>query len=156
VTASPLDRPDGSGRPFWLGLVVGWSAIAYGGWIVLTNVRETRPVNLAAFLLGGLLVHDLIVAPATIAVAAWIRPRLPRVARGAVAGAAATSAVLIALVVPAGIGRAAKVAGNPSIVPRDPVVGAAIAVALVWLVAGVVIVRRLRTADRAPTPEAAR
>jgi hypothetical protein len=127
--------------------------IAYGGWLVFANASETRPVNMAVFLLGLLLLHDLVIAPVTIAIAAAVRPRLPRVARGAVAGAAMTSAVMIALVLPAAIGREGKVADNPTVVPRDPWASVAIVLAIVWLVAGAVMARRFAH-DRTHAPSA--
>jgi len=129
--------------PFWIALVVGWAVIGYGAWVVVANTTETHPVNMSAFLFGLLLLHDLVIAPLSIAIAAVLRGRLPRVARGALAGAVMISAVTIALVVPAAIDRVDKVAGNPTIVPRNPWVGAAIVVALVWLVAGLVVASRL-------------
>jgi hypothetical protein len=54
------------------------------------------------------------------------------------------SVLAVALVVPAAIGRAEKVAGNPTIVPRDPWASVAIVIAATWLVAAFVVARRRR------------
>ena len=142
MTAAVRRRPEYR-APFWVALVAGWAVIGYGAWVMVANAAETHPVNMGVFLVGLLLLHDLVIAPLTIAIAAGLRGRLPRVARGALAGAVMISAVTVALVVPAAIDRTDKVAGNPTIVPRNPWVGAAIVVALVWLVAGLVVASRL-------------
>ena len=142
MTAAVRRRPEYR-APFWVALVAGWAVIGYGAWVMVANAAETHPVNMGVFLVGLLLLHDLVIAPLTIAIAGGLRGRLPRVARGALAGAVMISAVTVALVVPAAIDRTDKVAGNPTIVPRNPWVGAAIVVALVWLVAGLVVASRL-------------
>jgi hypothetical protein len=129
---------------FRIGLVLGWALIAYGIWIVIVHAREAAPWSMALFLFGGLLVHDLAVAPATIGVASLLRSRLPTSARGAAAGAAMMSALAVAVVVPAAIGRGSKLAGNPTIVPRDPWASVAIVLACTWLVAAIVVRRRRR------------
>lgn len=130
------------GTTFRTGVVLGWVTIAYGVWIVLANARETRPLNMALFFVGLLLVHDLVVAPTACAVASMLRMRLPRGVRAAVAGAVTTSVLAIALVLPAAIGRTVKVAGNATLVPRDPWASVAVVLVGVWLVAAIVIVRR--------------
>lgn len=122
---------------------MGWALIAVGAWVVAANAAETRPVNFGVFFLGLLIVHDLVIAPATLLVGLHLRERAPRLARGAIAGALVASVVVVALVVPAAIGRGAKLADNPTITPRDPWASAALVVAVVWAIAAVVAWRRL-------------
>jgi hypothetical protein len=129
---------------FRIGVALGWALTAYGIWVVIAHAREADPWSMALFLFGGLLVHDLAVAPATIGVASLLRSRLPASVRGAAAGAAMTSVLAVAVVVPAAIGRGSKLAGNPTIVPRDPWASAAIVVACTWVVAAAVVARRRR------------
>ena len=136
-------RPE-RGAVFGVGVALGWATIAYGAWIVLTNAGETRPANMALFSLGLVLAHDLLVVPTAVAAASVLRSHLPRGTRGAVAGAVMTSALAVAFILPAAIGRAEKVAGNPTIVPRNPWVSVAIVLAGVWAVTAIVIVRRRR------------
>ncbi len=137
------------GALFGAGLLAGGSAMAYGTWLVVANAVETRPLNFVVFFVGLALVHDLVVAPVALLVGTRLRRRLPTVARAAVAGAVVASAIVAAFVVPFVLDRAAKVGGNPTILPRNPLVGVAIVLGGVWLIAGVVVLRRLLAEDRA-------
>ncbi len=47
--------------------VAGLLAMAWGGWLVLTGGRATDPVGVAGWLLAVVVVHDLVLAPAVVA-----------------------------------------------------------------------------------------
>jgi hypothetical protein len=137
-TPEPTSR---RGAGFAAPLAVGGAAVAYGGWLVLSRV-ENRAASFAALLLGLVVAHDLVVVPVTGAIGRAIRRRGPRAVRGALAGAVATSAIVVAFATPFAIGRAERHAANPSFLVRDPIAGAAIVVAAVWATAALVVVRR--------------
>ena len=138
------------GALFGAGLLAGGSAMAYGTWLVVANAVETRPLNFVVFFVGLALVHDLVVAPVALLVGhplasptAHGRSRRGR-RRGRRVGDRRS---LRRPVRPGSAPR--RSAGNPTILPRNPLVGVAIVLGGVWLIAGVVVLRRLLAEDRA-------
>ena len=73
--AHPVPR---RGRSFWIGAAAGWSLIGYGLRGVLHHSLDTRPAQLARFWIGGALVHDLLLAPAVLAIGVLVTRRLSR------------------------------------------------------------------------------
>lgn len=51
------------GPVFWISAAAGWALIGWGGRGVLHHHVDTRPGQLARFLLAGALAHDLLLAP---------------------------------------------------------------------------------------------
>jgi hypothetical protein len=51
------------GRLFWGSAIAGWAVILWGVRGALHHHVDTRPGQLVRFLLGGALVHDLVLAP---------------------------------------------------------------------------------------------
>lgn len=102
------------------------------------------------FLALGWLANDLLVLPAVI-VAGFVAGRwLPRWAKPVVQGALFVSLVLVVVALPLllGPGRNADI---PSALPREYGRNLLLALAVVWLVAGVLmLLRRRRRADAAP------
>jgi len=49
-------------------------AIGYGALRILTDAKDTKPISLAKWLIGSLLVHDLLIAPAVIGIG-WLLAR---------------------------------------------------------------------------------
>lgn len=83
---------------------------------ILRHSAETHPGNWLTFLLGGLLAHDLLLAPAT-AAASWALVRwVPQGVRPAVMGGLIVAASLVAVAVPV-VGGFGRLANNPSILP---------------------------------------
>lgn len=101
--ASDPDRPLASAaRPWWrwLFLVPGFAAV---GWGVLGLVQHRDRVPLdawATWFVGSALVHDLLIAPAVIAVGAVLARVLPRPARAPVVVGLVVSAVLTVVALP--------------------------------------------------------
>lgn len=56
------------GPLFWSSAAVGWALIVWGVRGALHHDLHTRPGQLARFLLGGALAHDLLLAPAVLGV----------------------------------------------------------------------------------------
>lgn len=127
-------------------VMAGW-----GAWLLLqtglANVLAT-----ATWLIGGVIAHDALLAPLTIVVTAAALAVLPAAARAPAAAAAVVvgTATLVALPV---LGRPGAEADNPSLLPRDYVLGwtaiAAVAVAIA-LVVVIVSAARSRRATRGP------
>lgn len=103
---------------FWTSAVVGWSAIAWGvGGIVRQSV-DTRPGDLVRFVVGGILVHDLVVVPLVL-VAAWVVLRaVPARWRRWVQATLIVAGPLTLFASPMvrGYGR---IPGNPTALPHD-------------------------------------
>jgi hypothetical protein len=154
VTPDPPERQhrDG-GWLFWASTAVGWciiGAAVVGAW---SDRRDARPGQLARWVLGGAIAHDLLWLP----LVALVGTVLTRLARGRlpwpVTWALATSAVMLAVAWPfvRGYGRQA---GNPSLLPRNYGAGVLVYLAAIWLVAlGLVAARttRRRAAARRAT-----
>ena len=136
-------RNEPAGAVFWTSVGVGWLLIGWGIWLVLSRAAETRPLNFATFFLGLALAHDLVLAPVVMGVGVALRRRAPAVAAGAIAAGLIASAIVVAYAIPLWLDRAAKTAQNPSFLPRDPVVGVAIVLALTWTVVGTIVLRRV-------------
>lgn len=132
-------------RGFWVGLALGAPIMAVGVVGALDNAARTHPAELARWVVGGALVHDLVVLP-LVALVGWTARRVtPVVAWPAVRWALATSAVIAVVAWPfvRGYGRRAA---NPSLLPRDYALGTALAVLTVWVAALVwVLVARRRS-----------
>jgi hypothetical protein len=130
------------GAWFWAGVVAGWAAIAFGVVSAITHRGATRPVTLAAWVVGLALVHDLLFAPLVLG-AAWLLHRaVPRIARGIAMGALVISGLVVLYSIPF-VARWGAQADNPSLLPHDVGTGVLEVLALVWLVAAAMLVVRL-------------
>lgn len=113
--------------------VVGTAIGAWGAWLLL----ETGWANVLAavtWLAGGVVAHDALLAPATIAVT-WLAVRvLPATARPAAAAAAVVIGTITVVAIPL-LGRPGAEADNPSLLPRDYVLGWTVIVLVVLVVA---------------------
>jgi hypothetical protein len=120
--------------------------MAFGGWVVVQRSGAIHPAEFGAWFVALILVHDLVVAPILSALAAWIGPRVSPVARGAVIAAAVASGALVLLSLPPLLGNPA---GNETLLPRNYAAGIAVALGVVWVVAGgAVAVGMYRTGRR--------
>jgi hypothetical protein len=139
VPGDPADEPRGG--VFWVALAAGWAMIAFGIWTLLDRAGATRPPVFAAWFVGLVVVHDLVVAPAVSALAALVGPRVRPAARPWVLGAAVVSAALVLVSLPPLLGDAA---GNETLLPRDEAAGLAVALGAVWAIAisAIAIARR--------------
>lgn len=144
-------RDDGhrAGPLFWLTAAVGWGVIAFGLWGVFGNSLDTRPANLARFVVGGALLHDLVVAPVVIVLGVLLARAVPGRARAAVQGALVVTGILALFSYPLvrGYGLAAN---NPTSLPHNYALNLTVVLGLVWAVAAVIVFRRLRTAGQVP------
>lgn len=132
----------------WVGLAVGVPIMAVGVRGALVDAALTHPAELARWVVGAAVVHDLLLAPAVLA-AGWSARRVtPAAAWPVVRWGLVTTGVLALLAWPLvrGYGRDPAV---PSLLPRDYAGGLVGAVAAVWLAVAVLCAwRRLGTARR--------
>ncbi|MFN8051986.1 MAG: hypothetical protein U0Q22_11140 [Acidimicrobiales bacterium] len=121
-------------RPAILGALVGVPMLAYGVWGVLADADRTHPFELARWVIGADLAHDLLLAPFVVAIGWCIGRVLPPFARSPVRWAAATSGVLALIAWPfvRGYGRNESV---PSLLDRNYARGLLVYVGAVWLAA---------------------
>lgn len=103
-----------SGAVFWVLSAIGSAMILFGIYGVVHDQARIHPASYLKILVGGLLVHDLLVAPAIILVGVVLRRAVPGRVRGPVQAALAISAVLALVSVPV-IGGYGRLANNPSV-----------------------------------------
>ncbi len=129
---------------FWSGLVLGWGVMAYAVRGALMDSGGTNPSQLVRWVIGGALLHDLLVAPIVTGIAVLLAWRAPAWWGRPVAAAAAVTAIVVLFSWPVlrGYGRHP---GNSSTLPRNYGAGLAWVLGAVWLVtAAVVVVRAVR------------
>ena len=115
--------------------------------------REFKPGLLVKWVVGGLLLHDLVWLPVVAVVGALIAAVLRRRIPLAIAWATATTMVMTLIAWPfmRGYGRRAD---NPSALPRNYAHGLLVYIAVTWLICIVALsvgrIRRIRPAREAP------
>jgi hypothetical protein len=131
------------GRLFWISAGVGWAAIAWGVIGIFSNSLDTRPANLARFVVGGALLHDLLVAPLAIIAGLLLTRAVPGPARAPVQAALAITAVVALFAYPLvrGYGLAAN---NPTSLPHNYGLNLLVVLGMVWAGAAAAIVVRLK------------
>lgn len=130
------------GPLFWVSAAAGWALILWGVRGLLHHHVDTRPSDLARFLVGGALIHDLVVAPLVLMVGAALARAVPLAWRAAVQVASIISACVVLFAYPLvrGFGLAAN---NPTSLPHNYAWNLTVVVATVWLVTlGVTALRR--------------
>lgn len=114
---------------------VGLAAIAFGG---LTLLDGNEIVAVVPWIVGPVLIHDLVIGPLIIGLV-WLGTRfLPHYSRTpAMVGLVVSgSLTLVALSV---VGRQGAAADNPSLLNRNYLAGWLVALALTWFVVGLTI-----------------
>jgi hypothetical protein len=106
------------GAIFWLSAAAGWALILWGVRGALHHDIDTRPGQLVRFLLGGALVHDLVLAPMVLLVGVLIARRVRGRWRAPVQSALFISATLTLFAYPLlrGYGRVWR---NPTSLPHN-------------------------------------
>ena len=113
--------------------MVGWAVIGYAVVGMLEQrLADGPPAKLATWVLGGLIVHDALLAPFVTVVGLVLAWLLPRWLRGPVAGAAALSGLVLLFSYPLlrAFGRRPS---NTSILPLDYSRNVAFVLAFIWL-----------------------
>ena len=143
----------GRGRLFWPSAAAGWAVIGWGVRGALQHHIDTRPGQLARFLLGGALAHDLLVAPAVLLIGVLIARKIPGRWRAPLQSALFISATLVLFTYPLlrGYGRVFR---NPTSLPHNYAANLAVVVTAVLVgTAAVALVSSNRRRDGgAPAP----
>lgn len=133
-----------SGPLFWISAAAGWVVIGVGVRGIFMKSIDTRPSNLAKFVVGGALLHDLLIAPVVIVLGVALARAVPGRARATVQGALAVTAILALFSYP--LVRAYGLAtNNPTSEPHNYTLNLLIVLGVVWAVAAGLAFRRLRT-----------
>jgi hypothetical protein len=143
VTA-PAAHERRAGPLFWVSAAVGWAIMAGIGLRgIFAHRIDTRPANLAKFVVTGALLHDLLIAPVVIVLAVALARAVPARARVPVQAALAVSAIVALYAYPLvrGYGLATH---NPTSEPHNYARNLLIVLAVVWLVAAATAIRRVR------------
>lgn len=126
-----------------LGVVVG----LYGGYLLLEGQQGEALTSALVWIVGGVVVHDGLVAAVALVVGLLVSRVVPRVARGPLTVGLVVLGTITVVAVPF-VGRFGALPDNPTLLPRDYTAGYAGIVALVVLGVVVGVVLRARRARR--------
>ena len=132
-----------AGPLFWISAVAGWAVIGWGLRGIFQHSLDTRPANLARFVVGGALLHDLVVAPLVILAGVAVARAVPRRARAVVQGALVVTGVLALFSYPL-VRAYGLAANNPTSLPHNYGLNLLIVLGVVWAVAAGAIVLKSR------------
>ena len=139
MSAAP--RP--AGPRFWITAAVGWAVIVWGLIGILSNSLDTRPANLARFVVGGALLHDLLVAPLAVLAGVLVARAVRGRARGPVQAALVVSAIVALFSWPL-VRAYGLAANNPTSLPHNYGRNLLVVLGAVWAVTAVVIALKYR------------
>lgn len=121
---------------------VGTVVAVYGGWLLVSRGRDLP--NVLLWLAGGVLLHDVVLSLAVLALGAVALRVLPRAARAPAAVGFVVLGSVTLLAVPV-LGRFGARPDNPTLLDRDYVAGWLVLAGLTTLaVAGAALVRSRR------------
>lgn len=149
--ASRLGADEVGGLRFWLSAAAGLAIVAFGLVGLLNDPRGGSLTSWVTFLLGGLLLHDGLFAPLVVIaslIAWWV---LPRRARPAIQATAVVAGTVVLVAIPV-VGRWGRLAGNPSLLPRDYAAGLAVAIGVIATLGALAVVWALRRPPPAAPP----
>jgi hypothetical protein len=144
ATLEPAQDDDRRAGPlFWVSAALGWAVIAWGLRGIFEKSLDTRPSNLAKFVVGGALLHDLLVAPLVILAGVLLARVVRGRARALVQAALAVSGMVALFSYPLvrGYGLAAN---NPTSLPHNYTANLLVVLGLVWAFAATAVILRLR------------
>ncbi|WP_280274065.1 hypothetical protein [Nocardia wallacei] len=126
-------------------LALGGVAAAWYGVTLLAPMNAADLRSVATWFVAGILLHDFVFAPLCAAVGVTMRRLLPP-ARWSPPAYGATCTVTLLLVAVPVIDRRHAIAGNPTVVDRPYAVGLAVALAVIWAVVAIALLRGRRSA----------
>jgi len=129
----------------------GLAVLGYGLHGLLTMTRATHPPQAARWLIGGLLIHDLVAFPVTAALGLLLTRFVRAPYRAVVQGALLVSATVALASLPLWRGYGGS-PDNPTVNPLPCGRNLAIVLGAVWAAAAAVIAVRARASRRSPVP----
>ena len=125
------------GAGLWFGLAIGTPIVAYGTWQLVHHSTAGRTLTVATWAISAGLLHDLVLVPLMLTVVWLIGRIIPGRSANAVRAGVLGTALVVAIDWAAlnGYGRRAD---NPSLQPLNATTATLTAVAVVWVLAGVV------------------
>jgi len=144
ATLEPAPDDDRRAGPlFWISAGVGWAVIAWGLRGIFQHSLDTRPGNLARFVVGGALLHDLLVVPLVILAGVLLARAVPGRARAVVQGALAVSGMVALFSYPL-VRAYGLAANNPTSLPHNYTANLLVVLGVVWAFAAAAVILRLR------------
>lgn len=142
------------GPVFWIGNALGMGLVAFGVYGLLVHSAQTVPLNWLTFVIGSVVLHDVVWAPAVgLASLVLVRVVPPRV-RPALQGTLLVTVAVLLVATPVLTGRGRN-PNNPSILPGDYGPDTLKVLAAVWVGGLLVAVFRWRREPTATDPPAA-
>ncbi len=129
--ASTSDRP---GTGLWIGLALGTPVMLYGAYGLVHQAGWTRSFQVATWLGGGLLLHDLLLVPVVLALVWAVGKVVPPPLRLPVRVGILGSALIVAVAWPALRGYGDK-PDNATVHPLDYTSAVLTALAMLWAAA---------------------
>jgi hypothetical protein len=127
------------GRVFWALGGIGWALMAFGVWGILKEARATAPPELAAWIIGAAVAHDLVVAPVVFSVGRTVARASRGLPRAAIQVGLVLTGILVLYSIPV-VGEFGRLGDNPSLLPRTYGASLVVLLASVWGVMGAAIV----------------
>lgn len=147
-----LGSEDDGGTRFWVCAIVGLGIVAFGLHGLL-NARLIGSVgSWAAYLFGGLIVHDALLAPLAVAASVALIYLVPTRIRPAVQGTLIVAGVVALVAIPV-VGGWGRKPGNPTLLPRDYTAGLAIAMSVIVVVGLLTAIRAARRPAQQSAPD---
>ncbi len=134
-----------AGPLFWISAAAGWAVIGFGLRGIFQKSLDTRPGNLARFVVGGALLHDLLVAPLVILLGVLLARAVPGRARAIVQAALAVSGIVALFSYPL-VRAYGLAANNPTSLPHNYTANLLVVLGVVWAIAAGLVIARLRKA----------
>jgi len=128
-------------RLFSIMAVLGWALMSYGVYGLIINAAQTHPSSWLVWFLGGIVVHDFLLAPVVIGVGVLLSRAVPDRYRGPVQGALVAGGIVALTALPyvLGFGRSSS---NPSALPNNYAAALGILLVLIAAVAAVLVALR--------------
>lgn len=152
--ARPAARDAPGGALFWLSSAVGGGILLFGVLGLLRHQAQTVPSNWLTFVLGAVVAHDALWAPAVGLASLLVVRLIPARVRPALQGTLLVSAAVVLVSIPVLTGRGRN-PNNPSILPGHYGTALLEVLAVVWAagaVAALLALRRPPAAGDAPPP----
>lgn len=127
------------GRVFWVLGGVGWALMAFGVWGILKEARATAPPELAAWVVGAAVMHDLVVAPVVFSVGRSLARASAGPPRAVLQVGLILTGILVLYSIPV-VGGFGRLGDNPSLLPQEYGASLVALVVAVWGVMGAAMV----------------